>query len=314
MEAEATGNVGTGRLSRTPDRLSTPSPRTRISPYPHMVRTPARRSPSAEQPAGVRQQLTLVVQPIIKPTIGQRDSSGVTLEDITLRARIKGRAVKTDDGWLLRPVIIEDRAKLMQFRFKHHGVETTKSKEAWDQWVRSTHRQTVHLLVYEYGLTITKAQDLQEFKESCIQPPQTDRLDAAAEVTLLDVISQLQEHWRETFQGAAVVWRMWANHIARNMNSSTWTDLITQASPDYVAPMLNAADSRLKQHLASLDRSAQLALDCAAASIADNAQTQSDVEAIGKRLEDQKNRLQSRKEIIEVFIREIPPSCPPRHR
>ncbi|KAG2831684.1 hypothetical protein PC118_g20756 [Phytophthora cactorum] len=283
MEAEATGNVGTGRLSRTPDRLSTPSPRTRISPYPHMVRTPARRSPSAEQPAG-------------------------------LRARIKGRAVKTDDGWLLRPVIIEDRAKLMQFRFKHHGVETTKSKEAWDQWVRSTHRQTVHLLVYEYGLTITKAQDLQEFKESCIQPPQTDRLDAAAEVTLLDVISQLQEHWRETFQGAAVVWRMWANHIARNMNSSTWTDLITQASPDYVAPMLNAADSRLKQHLASLDRSAQLALDCAAASIADNAQTQSDVEAIGKRLEDQKNRLQSRKEIIEVFIREIPPSCPPRHR
>ncbi|KAG2799354.1 hypothetical protein PC129_g20298 [Phytophthora cactorum] len=78
--------------------------------------------------------------------------------------------------------------------------------------------------------------------------------------------------------------------------------------------MLNAADSRLKQHLASLDRSAQLALDCAAASIADNAQTQSDVEAIGKRLEDQKNRLQSRKEIIEVFIREIPPSCPPRHR
>ncbi|KAG3069880.1 hypothetical protein PI125_g23108 [Phytophthora idaei] len=35
MEAEATGNVGTGRLSRTPDQLSTPShaqdsPRTHI--------------------------------------------------------------------------------------------------------------------------------------------------------------------------------------------------------------------------------------------------------------------------------------------
>ncbi|KAG6952809.1 hypothetical protein JG688_00013120 [Phytophthora aleatoria] len=75
--------------------------------------------------------------------------------------------------------------------------------------------------------------------------------------------------------------------------------------------MLNAADSRLEQHLANLDRSAQLALDCVAASIADNAQPQSDVEAIGKRLEVQKNRLQSRKEIIEAFIREIPP--PARH-
>ncbi|KAG6975655.1 hypothetical protein JG688_00002150 [Phytophthora aleatoria] len=75
--------------------------------------------------------------------------------------------------------------------------------------------------------------------------------------------------------------------------------------------MLNAADSRLEQHLASLNRSAQLAPDCVAAPIADNAQFQSDDEAIGRRLEVQNNRLQSRKEIIEAFIREIPP--PARH-
>ncbi|KAG2787450.1 hypothetical protein PC129_g4032 [Phytophthora cactorum] len=75
--------------------------------------------------------------------------------------------------------------------------------------------------------------------------------------------------------------------------------------------MLNAAASRLEHHLASLNRSAQLALDCVAASIADNAQLQSDVEAIGGRLEIQKNRLQSRKDTIEAFIRDILP--PVRH-
>ncbi|KAG6958644.1 hypothetical protein JG687_00009265 [Phytophthora cactorum] len=121
------------------------------------------------------------------------------------------------------------------------------------------------------------------------------RSGAAAEVTLHDIVSQLQEHWRGTFQGAAVVWRMWPNHITRKMNRSTWINLINQAPPDY----------------ASLNRSAQLALDCVAASIADNAQLQSDVEAIGGRLEIQKNRLQSRKDTIEAFIRDILP--PVRH-
>ncbi|KAG3086355.1 hypothetical protein PI125_g18960 [Phytophthora idaei] len=233
-----------------PDRLSTSFPHTRISPYPQRVRKPVWRSPSAEQPAGVRQQLTLVVQPIIKSIIDQRDASGVTLEDITvsgvtfteiiallfeqLSARIKGRAVQTDDGWSLQPVIMVDWAKVMQSRFKRHGVETTKAEEAWNQWVKSTRRQTIHLLVYEY--------------------PSTTRL---------------------------------------------------------CGPMLNAAASRLEQHLASLSRSAQLAPDCVAAPIADNAQLQSDDEAIGRRLEVQNNRLQSRKEIIEAFIREIPP--PVRH-
>ncbi|KAG3071758.1 hypothetical protein PI124_g18712 [Phytophthora idaei] len=206
---------------------------------------------------------------------------------------------------------MEDCAKLMQFHLKHHGVEATKFEEAWNQWVKHISHQTVHLLVYEYGLAITKAHDLQDFNVSCTQPPQTDRSGAATEVTLHDVVGQLQEHWRGTFQGAAVVWRMWSNHITRNMNRSTWTDLITQAPPDYVAPMLNAAASRLEQHLANLNRSAQLVLDCAAASIVDNAQLQSDVEAIGGRLEVQKNRLQSRMEFIEAFIREIPP--PVRH-
>ncbi|KAG2766573.1 hypothetical protein Pcac1_g22043 [Phytophthora cactorum] len=172
METEATGNAGTGRLSRTPDRLSTSFPHTRISPYPQRARKPVRRSPSAEQPDGGRQQLTLVVQPIIKSTIDQRDASGVALEDITvsgvtfteiiallfeqLSARIKGRAVQTDDGWSLQPVIMVDWAKLMQFRFKRHGIETTKAEEAWNQWVKSTRRQTIHLLVYECGLVITK--------------------------------------------------------------------------------------------------------------------------------------------------------------
>ncbi|KAG6975666.1 hypothetical protein JG688_00002149 [Phytophthora aleatoria] len=146
METEATGNAGTGRLSRTPDRLSTSFPHTRISPYPQ--------------------------RPIIKSTIDQRDASGVTLEDITvsgvtfteiiallfeqLSARIKGRAVQTDDGWSLLPVIMVDWAKMMQFRFERHGVETTKAEEAWNQWVKSTRRQTIHLLVYECGLVITK--------------------------------------------------------------------------------------------------------------------------------------------------------------
>ncbi|KAF1779650.1 hypothetical protein GQ600_1985 [Phytophthora cactorum] len=281
METEATGNAGTGRLSRTPDRLSTSFPHTRISPYPQRARKPVRRSPSAEQPDGGRQQLTLVVQPIIKSTIDQRDASGVALEDITvsgvtfteiiallfeqLSARIKGRAVQTDDGWSLQPVIMVDWAKLMQFRFKRHGIETTKAEEAWNQWVKRA----------------------QGFVHSATSNRQIGRSRRMAHVG--------QPHYPKP-------------------ESFPLDRLRYPSTTRLCGAMLNAADSRLEQHRASLNRSAKLAPDCVAAPIADNAQLQNDDEAIGRRLEVQNNRLQNRKEIIEAFIREIPPPCPPRHR
>ncbi|EEY70144.1 uncharacterized protein PITG_19206 [Phytophthora infestans T30-4] len=127
---------------------------------------------------------------------------------------------------------------------------------------------------------LTKAQDLQEFKEACIQPPKTERSGAAAESTLHDVVIQLQQHWGSTFQGSAIVWRMWANSITRNLNRSTWTGAISDPPPEHVANLLNAADSRLEQHIANLNRSSRLALDCVAAAIADNEQIRRDADAL----------------------------------
>ncbi|KAJ8575368.1 hypothetical protein ON010_g3840 [Phytophthora cinnamomi] len=176
METDTAGTssyISPGRRAgRTPERSSMQYPRTRVSPYPQRVRTPVRLSPSVpsqqarspsiplqpahsplryspteHNPEEQQQKLTLVVQPIVKPTIGQRDFSGVTLDGITvsgvsfseiitslfeqLRAQTKGRAVKTDDMWSLQPAVVEEWPRLMQFRFKRHGVESTKSEEAW---------------------------------------------------------------------------------------------------------------------------------------------------------------------------------------
>ncbi|OWZ07875.1 hypothetical protein PHMEG_00019670 [Phytophthora megakarya] len=174
--------------------------------------------------------------------------------------RIKGRAVKTDKTWTQQPAVF---GRVATFHFQRHVVESTKSDRAWNKWVKSARPQTVHLLVYEYGIAITKAQYLQEFKETCVTPPVTDRSGAAAEVTLEDMARQLQQHWTDMYQASSVVWRMWANYIARNLNRSTWEADVLLSPSDYILPMLNAANTRLEQHLSNLNRSASMALDVA---------------------------------------------------
>ncbi|ETI38241.1 hypothetical protein F443_15976 [Phytophthora nicotianae P1569] len=110
--------------------MSTPPPMTRVSPYPLRERTPpqplspsvtpARRQPrvsldSLPADAAHQHRLQLVVQPLVKDTVGSRDSSarmldvfaanGVTFSDIMhkvreeFRGRVKGLAIKENDTW-----------------------------------------------------------------------------------------------------------------------------------------------------------------------------------------------------------------------
>ena len=76
-----------------------------------------------------------------------------------------------------------------------HLVESAKTDQSWNIWLSSTRGETVKLLIYEYGMAITKAQYLEAFVEACIRPVHTDRAGATAECSLRDVVARLQEHW-----------------------------------------------------------------------------------------------------------------------
>ncbi|KAE9001947.1 hypothetical protein PR002_g17772 [Phytophthora rubi] len=268
----------------------------------------------------------LLVRPIIKSTIGQRDTSGNTLADVVVNGgsiseivqklwehfspRVKCRAVKSDDVWSTEPPDVAQWDKVMQFKVKRHIVDSTKSEHGWNQWLVKTRGDTVILLVYEYGIAISRAQDLEAFKESCIRPQDTDRAGATAESALRDIVASLQEEWGATFQADAVVGRMWANHITRNLNRSTWEGEITRPPPEYGANLLRAADTRLERQLSSLAQSANVALDCVRGSMADYEQMRRDWGALGRRMGGNERRLEARKAIIEAFIRDMVP--PPR--
>ncbi|KAF1793984.1 hypothetical protein GQ600_7448 [Phytophthora cactorum] len=60
-------------------------------------------------------------------------------------------------------------------------IDCTKSDSAWDRWLQQMYGQTVLLLVYEYGLAITKGQDIQTSTKACIVPAETDRAGVTAE-------------------------------------------------------------------------------------------------------------------------------------
>lgn len=112
-------------------------------------------------------------------------------------------------------------SKVMQFKNGGHLVDSTKNSQAWNRWIASARGETVKLMIYQYGLAIAKAQDLEEFLTACIRPVQTDRSGAAAESSLQEVVEELNEIGRATFQADPIVWRMWANNIVRSMDRST---------------------------------------------------------------------------------------------
>ncbi|KAF1791807.1 hypothetical protein GQ600_22776 [Phytophthora cactorum] len=134
-------------------------------------------------------------------------------------------------------------------------------------------------MIYEYGTAITKARDLDAFFAACIRPVETDRAGATAEHGLREVVSQLQAHWESSFRAETIVWRMWGNHITRNLDRSTWNAAITDPTP--------GCQAGLGQQ--------KLALACVNASIADSQQLRQDVEALVWRLDSQDKALVSRK-------------------
>ncbi|KAF1795173.1 hypothetical protein Pcac1_g10993 [Phytophthora cactorum] len=210
---------------RTSHSSSTPStavsrPATRSSP--RLAQTDSAETPS-EGPVQVagNHRYQLVVRPIIKTTIAQRERSGEELDDAAFNGssfseilekiwehfspRVKGRAIKTDGVWSVEVPTIEKWSKVMQFKARRHFVDSNKSDIAWNRCLHFVLGETVTLLVYEYGLAITKGQNLETFTAACIVPPDTDRAGATAESSFLEVMDRLHERWEQTFQGEAIV-------------------------------------------------------------------------------------------------------------
>ncbi|ETL38123.1 hypothetical protein L916_10270 [Phytophthora nicotianae] len=299
--------------------MQTPQERVRTSPYPERRRRPA--SSDVYQPA-TSHIFRLVMQPIVKATVGERDSSGDSLDpfvaggtsfqDILEKIwdqfsfHVKGRAVKSDGAWAVEPAAIDSWSKFMVFKVKKHIIDSSKSDEDWNAWLQSMHDKTVTLLIYDYGVGLGRKQDRQAFQKDCILPAETDRAGAAAEVTLREVVGRLQDLWGATYTGKAVVWRMWATEVVRSQDRTAWEDKIRAPPPLRVLRLLSAAHSRIQEHLDDLNHSTQIALDCVNASIAGSMELRRDWEAYRHRLESFETMLQSRKAQIESLLHYMP--------
>ncbi|EGZ06718.1 hypothetical protein PHYSODRAFT_340929 [Phytophthora sojae] len=242
----------------------------------------------------------LLLRPIVKATIAQRDTSAETLDDVVVNGgsfdeilqkiwslfsgRVKCRAVLTDGEWFVETHEVDEWDRVMQFRAKKKVVESTKSAQAWKQWLQKMRGHTVTLVIYEYGLSIARAQDRDEFVAACIQPEETDR--------------------------EGVVWRLWANYLTRNLNRSTWDAAIQQPPPEYIANLLRLVDTQMEQHVAEVTRTANVALDVVEATIADYRQLRQRWEFLGQYLDENERGLEVRKSVIMGFLRDItPPAC-----
>ncbi|KAF1781786.1 hypothetical protein GQ600_27067 [Phytophthora cactorum] len=170
-------------------------------------------TPSTEVSRPDNHRYQLVIRPIVKTTIAQRERSGEELDDAAfngasfnailekIRERfsphVKESTIKTDGVWSVEVPTVEKRSEVMQSKARRHFIVGNKSDIAWNRWPRSMLGETVTLLVCEYGLAITKGHDLETFTVDCIVPPDTDRAGATAESSLLQVVNQLRERWKK---------------------------------------------------------------------------------------------------------------------
>ncbi|ETI55538.1 hypothetical protein F443_01815 [Phytophthora nicotianae P1569] len=234
-------------------------------------------APAAAAPPDNRYQL--LVRPIVKTFINQRDSSAETLRD----AVFTGRSFNA---------IMEAVWEMFSGRFKvkKRVVDSTKSRQEWNQWLVATRGTAVTLMIYEYGMAIASAKDRDEFMKACILPEETDRAGAATESSVRDVVAALRQKWGTAFMAASVVWSMWANDIIRNGDHSTWITDIADPPPRYVANLLSPAESRLEEHLSGLLRRLL-------------------VSAV-RFVDEQEQRLAAREAVIEGVLRDMVPPSP----
>lgn len=322
-------------ISRT--AVSSTSPLTvRVSPYPLRERTPPQAFQASDISRGQRarvsldastgnadqHRLQLVVQGIVKTTVGQRDSSGKQLDIFAANGasfseimhklwekfscHVKGQAKNIDDVWSVERPDETSWSSVMQFKANSRIVPSAKTPELWNRWTISQRGNTVTLMIYEYGLGIPNARVLDEFMQACIRPQHTDRSGAAAEISVREIVGRLQEIWGNTYQASAPVWRMWANEIMRNLDRSTWDAALLDNPPSRLERYLSPSDGQVHEHLVNLTRLTRVALDTIEAALADNADLRKGWEAYGRRLENQRHALEVRKSTIEGFLADIP--------
>ena len=205
----------------------------RVSPYPQRLRTPsqhvqrqttteAHRAVSVPQRAD--QPYQLLVKPLVKATVSQRDTSGLMLDayvasgrtfrDILkkiwdeFKPRLKGVAAKTDTGWTQVATDIAEWASSMHLRYNKKVIDASKTEQESNQWLVKMKDKTVMLIIFEYGTTLGRQQDFDDSSAQCLRPELTDRAGAVAEASLRDVVASLQAQWSATFQAEQVVWRM----------------------------------------------------------------------------------------------------------
>ncbi|KAF1781154.1 hypothetical protein GQ600_26276 [Phytophthora cactorum] len=210
----------------------------------------------AQQPGSHLYQL--VVRPILKTTISQRGSSGETLEDFAVNGssfrdifpklwerfspRVKRRAVKAEEEWSLQPPAMEDWSKVMQFKAKRHIVTVLNLIE----------RGILGFMLLGRNCQAT-----------CVR---VWTCGATAEICLHEVVESLKERWESEYDAPAVVWRMWANRVTSNLDRSIGR-LHNRGPPADILKMLRASESRLADHITSVSRSSNLALNCVVASL-----------------------------------------------
>ncbi|ETN15359.1 hypothetical protein PPTG_06635 [Phytophthora nicotianae INRA-310] len=247
-------------------------------------------------------RLQLVVQGIVKYTVGKRNSSGKMLDVFAangatfdaimhklwgkFKCHINRQAVKDGDAWTCVESSESTWNKVMGFKVNGRIIPTSKSEKAWNRWVASLRGDTATLMIYTYGLSISNARILEEFKGAYIRPEHTDR-------------SELLQRRRFL--------RWWNDFVKFGEEGFKVVPQHGEYPPTArILPMLQAASARVEQHLADLTKSADLALDIVDASLKDNKQLHHHWEMFGLSLSNQKEALEARKRTLEGIRANIP--------
>ncbi|CAK4084013.1 unnamed protein product [Aphanomyces euteiches] len=277
---------------------------------------------SQENPTSSLYELTVL--PMVKDTVGQRNTSstklatyicgGASWSEIKTKifekykAMCLGIAQRNDEGvWSVLDDQVDESsfAKIFSLRSGTH-VRKLDTDPIMNDWLRSVRGIQVSLSIYKYGNEIATKEQLLDFTAACIAPGLQDRSGAPSESTIQEFMGKLHAKWDDTWEAANPIWRIWASHVVRPPLLA-WESRVSQGPPPHVLSRLRPKTSVHEIRMESFNRTIRTALDIVDGSLGELGHIRGAVDVVLQRLTMFNQSLVAMRDILVAMEHDLAP-------
>ncbi|KAF0703451.1 hypothetical protein AaE_015372 [Aphanomyces astaci] len=266
----------------------------------------------------------IVLDPLIKDTVGQRNTSAIKLAPYVcggstwseiqtkiftkFKTKCLGLAERNDDGaWAVLDDDISEShfGRIFALRYGSH-TKKLEDESKMNEWLVSIRSARISLSIYKYGNEVATKDQLVDFTARCVAPRNQDRSGAPTEATIQEYMAKLHTKWDDTWEAAYPIWRIWATYVVKPPLLA-WESRVQQMPPPHVLARLKPRISGHQVRMESFHRHIRSALDVVDASLAELDDLAGAVDIVVHRLKIFQRGLANKREVLVSMETDLAP-------